>query len=142
MNIIRRLFYTLLQCTWGILQTLAGAIVFLALIRRKHFIYRGCVATEWKRPQSLSLGIFIFVSDKLEGRLREEIIIHEYGHTIQSVILGPLYFPVIGIPSAVWCMIPALEKRRINRGISYYSFYPERWANHIAKKRTGKWPDP
>lgn len=110
--------------------------MFLVLIRRKHFIYRSCVATEWKRPQSLSLGIFIFVSDKLEGRLREEIIIHEYGHTVQSIILGPLYFPVIAIPSAVWCMTPALEKRRMKRGISYYSFYPERWANRLGSRVT------
>lgn len=134
MDIIKRLFYTLLQCTWGIIQTLAGALMFLVLIRRKHFIYRGCVATEWRRPQSASVGIFIFVSDKLEGRLLDEVIIHEYGHTIQSIILGPLYFPVIGIPSAVWCMFPAFERKRANKGISYYSFYPERWANHLGSR--------
>ena len=125
MNIVKRLFYTLLQCTWGILQTLAGAVMFLVLIRRKHFIYRGCVATEWKLRSSASVGIFIFVSSSLEGRLRGEIIVHEYGHTVQSVILGPLYPLVIEIPSAVWCLAPPFVRMREKRNISYYSFYPE-----------------
>ncbi len=112
--------------------------MFLLLIRRKHFIYRGCVATEWKRRDSASVGIFIFVSEALDGELRDEIIIHEYGHTVQSVILGPLYPLIISIPSAVWCLTPALIKRRKDKGISYYSFYPEKWANRIGIRITGK----
>jgi len=138
MNIVKRLFYTLLQCTWGILQTLAGAVMFLVLIRRKHFIYRGCVATEWKLRSSASVGIFIFVSSSLEGRLRGEIIVHEYGHTVQSVILGPLYPLVIGIPSAVWCLAPPFVRMREKRNISYYSFYPEKWANRLGSRVTGE----
>lgn len=138
MGIVKRLFYTLLQCTWGILQTLAGAVMFLVLIRRKHFIYRGCVATEWDRRDSASVGIFIFVSRSLEGRLRDEIIVHEYGHTVQSIILGPLYPLVISLPSAVWCLTPALVKKRADKGISYYSFYPEKWANRLGERFTNE----
>jgi len=138
MNIVKRLFYTLLQCTWGILQTLAGACMFLVLIRRRHFIYRGCAATVWKRRDSASVGIFIFISENLGGRLREEVIVHEYGHTVQSVILGPLYPFIISIPSAVWCLSPGLVKMRDEKGISYYSFYTEKWANRLGSKITGE----
>lgn len=112
--------------------------MFLVLIRRKHFIYRGCVATEWDRRDSASVGIFIFVSRSLEGRLRDEIIVHEYGHTVQSIILGPLYPLVISLPSAVWCLTPALVKKRADKGISYYSFYPEKWANRLGERFTNE----
>ena len=131
----------MLQCTWGILQTLAGGVMFLVLIRRKHFIYRGCVVTEWKRPQSASVGSFVFLSDSLSGQFRNDVLIHEYGHTIQSMILGPLYLPVISLPSAIWCMVPQFGRMRQEKGISYYSFYTERWANALGEKVTGNKPE-
>ena len=137
-SVFRRVIISVLQCTWGILQTLAGAAVFLVCIKRKHFIYRASVATEWGRGESLSLGLFIFVSERAQDGLRRELCAHEYGHCIQSLILGPLYLPVIALPSAVWCMTPALQRRRSRLGTSYYSFYTERWANRNAEKVTGE----
>lgn len=46
----------------------------------------------------MSLGLFIFM---FGGRYigDEETLKHEYGHSIQSKILGPLYLIVIGLPS-------------------------------------------
>ena len=29
--------------------------------------------------------------------------IHEYGHTWQCLLLGPLYWLVVALPSAIWC---------------------------------------
>ena len=62
----------------------------------------------------------------------EQVLEHEYGHTIQSKILGPLYLIIIGIPSITWAglrrLIPSL------REYSYYSFYTEKWANKLANK--------
>ncbi len=131
----------MLQCTWGILQTFVGGVMFLVLIRRRHFIYRCCVVTEWKRPQSASVGLFVFLSEPLSGQFRDEVLVHEYGHTVQSLILGVLYPLVISLPSAAWCMIPRFERFRRERGISYYSFYPERWANALGGKVTGTRPE-
>ena len=126
----------MLQCSWGILQTLAGFAVFLANAGKKHFIFRGSIGTEWGRGESLSLGLFIFVSEQASPEAKNELCAHEYGHCIQSLILGVLYLPVIALPSAVWCMLPYLGRIRRKRGISYYSFYTERWANSIAEKLT------
>ena len=128
----------MLQCTWGILQTLAGTAVFLTLIKRKHFIYRAAVATEWERGESLSLGLFIFVSEQSSDAAKAELCAHEYGHSVQSLILGVLYLPVIALPSSLWCMVPYFERRRSRTGRSYYSFFTERWANAIAGKITGE----
>ncbi len=61
-------------------------------------------------------------------------LVHEYGHTIQSVILGPLYPLAISIPSGLWCNLPqAADYRRKNK-VSYYDFYPEKWADHLGGK--------
>ena len=136
-SLLKRIAYTVLQCTWGIIQTLAGAVVFLALAGREHFIYRGAVGTMWRRSESLSLGMFIFISEQASPEARKELCAHEYGHTVQSLILGVLYLPVIVLPSSLWCMLPFLVKRRGRKNISYYSFYTEKWANRIAEKLTG-----
>ena len=128
-----------LQWTWGILQNIAGLAVFLVNAGRPHRIYRGNVVTDWKSEDaSMGLGMFIFMGRTDSGD--EEILAHEYGHTVQSMILGPFYLPVIGLPSLVWANFKPLIKRRRSENISYYSFYPERWANKIAMKRVGRAP--
>lgn len=53
---------------------------------------------------------------------------HEYGHTRQSLYLGPLYLFVIGIPSLLWAWW-----WHPGRNISYYSFYTEKWADKLGK---------
>ena len=137
-SVIKRVIFTVLQCTWGLPQTIAGFVVFLVLAKRRHFIYRGSIASEWGRGQSLSLGLFIFISDRTDGKLRDELCAHEYGHCIQSLMLGVLYLPVIALPSSVWCMHPKSAELRRRSGISYYSFFTERWANRIAESVTGE----
>lgn len=38
--------YRLIQCTWGLPQTLLGLIVFLTNLRDRHYHYHGAVVTE------------------------------------------------------------------------------------------------
>ncbi|MBE6125571.1 MAG: hypothetical protein E7186_04495 [Erysipelotrichaceae bacterium] len=132
---MRIVLFWVLQCTWGILQTFLGLLVFLVHYKDRHYFYKGAIATEWHRNEGLSLGLFIFVWPN-----DERVVVHEYGHCIQSALLGPLYLPIIGIPSAIWANTPALEKARIHQHKSYYRFYPEKWANRLGKRATGKEP--
>ena len=138
-------FYIIVQCTWGILQTLVGFIIFLIHIREKHFWYRGAVVTGWNRKSSASIGLFLFISDRQDSdkerkkaaslaELPERILLHEYGHTIQSLLLGPLYLPLIAVPSALWCFLPWCRRKRETEQISYYSFYTEKWADRLGEK--------
>ena len=71
-------------------------------------------------------------------RMRGELLVHEYGHTIQSLIFGPLYLPVFAIPSFVWAGAPALRRRRREGKLYYYDFYPERIANLLGELVTGE----
>ena len=140
---MKGILYMLAQCTWGILQTLSGFVIFLICIRDKHYFYHGAVVTEWKFSSSVSLGLFIFVAANpyysgipTKEETASRLLVHEYGHTIQSLIFGPLYFIVTGLPSIVWASFPALHKMRRKKHMSYFSFYTERWANHLGEKIT------
>ncbi|MBO4359116.1 MAG: hypothetical protein J5796_04875 [Erysipelotrichaceae bacterium] len=140
---IDHLIYYILQLTWGILQNIAGFLVCAFLLikdpKRPRFRFKGSFVTLWDSPYSAGIGMFIFL-----GRTRPEyfmpVLVHEYGHTIQSCILGPLYFFVIGLPSYIWAHRRKYAENR-TRGLYRYSdFYPERWANHLGRIFTGMKP--
>ena len=144
--IFKRILYIFIQCTWGIVQTLLGFIVFLFNIRSKHYFYHGAIVTERKSPSSVSLGLFVFVtsSPMKDKRVKNKIpddelygilLVHEYGHTIQSLIFGPLYLIVMGIPSTLWGFLPCFQKKR-EKDVSYFSFFTERFANYLGEKVT------
>lgn len=135
--------YYILQWSWGIIQNVVGFCVFLVNFRRRHFRYSGAVVTVWKSKRgSMGLGMFIFISESaMTDERREFTLMHEYGHTLQSIILGPLFLPVIGLPSLLWAGLPVLRRYRERRGMSYYSFYPERWANFLGKRDAAKNPE-
>ena len=146
---MKSVLYFIWQWSWGILQSALGLIFFLFHIHAKHYFYHGAVVTEWKSVSSVSLGLFVFVTsepfffDQLKNEysaeeLSERLLVHEYGHTIQSLILGPLYLIVIGIPSTLWGFLPSLNNKRKTEGLSYFSFFTEKWANVLGEKVTGR----
>ena len=129
---MKRFFYILCQLTWGIFQTLLGLFVFIVHIGDRHYFYRGAVVTEWKSSSGLSLGMFVFIP---KDEPTDRLLRHEYGHTVQSLMLGPLFLFIIGIPSFMWASLPAFKRRRREKKINYYSFYPEKWADKLGKIR-------
>lgn len=136
MKFIKNFLYILIQCTWGFIQTLIGFVLFIkyAVKGCKREFYHGAIMTyhdgDWG---GVSLGLFTFVSSKRDDSWLKDAIPHEYGHTIQSLLLGPFYNFIIGIPSFIWCNGKAgIEKR--SKGTSYYDFYTESWANKCAEK--------
>lgn len=135
-NTIKRALFLLLQCTWGILPTLAGAALFLRLRRYPHRCYRGCIDTQWNTRSGLSLGLFIF-TPKPDIRDSEKIRVHEYGHCIQSVVLGPLFL-LIGVLSIIWARASCFEKLRRERKVPYTAFFVESWASRWGELATGE----
>ncbi len=146
MKILRAALYIFIQCTWGAIQTLAGFVFFLINVRKKHYFYHGSIVTEWDSLSSVSLGMFLFVT---KARLRDRrtdasvklketsraLLVHEYGHTIQSLVLGPFYLPVIGLPSLVWATASKPKLKRLN-GAPYSAFWTEHSANILGEKVT------
>jgi hypothetical protein len=117
---------------WGLPQNLLGLILMIYHRNDRRSTYRECVVIHWGGTGSMSLGMFLFLGNKNDPR----VIVHEYGHTVQALFLGPLYLLVIGIPSFVWCNLPPFRKLRKEKGVSYYRFYPESIANYLGAKVT------
>lgn len=150
---MKRFLYTLLQLTWGFPQTLAGFVIFLINFKSPHHLFHGAICTKWNKKSSLSLGLFIFVTDdplchykNREGELSyeefyERIAVHEFGHTVQSLLWGPLYLLAVGLPSIIWATGKKFRKLRRDKRISYYSVYPEKGANYWGERATKK-PSP
>ena len=130
--LVQLIIYTFLQCTWGILQTLAGLLVFLLNITSSHDYYHGAVRTLWPVKSGLSLGLFIFIPVDCSKKISEKLSVHEYGHTLQSLVLGPLYLPMIGLPSFIWYLMYSMSKKK--KGNSYYDFFIEKWADVWGEK--------
>ena len=126
-NFIKRFFFILIQCTYGLGPTVMGFFVFLYFIRKPHRIYRGCIDTMWDTCSGLSLGLFIFTPNT-KFKESQEIRVHEYGHCIQSIFLGPLYL-FVGIISVTWAGLPYFVKMRRVKHIPYTACFVEHWAS-------------
>ena len=134
---ISRILYWVIQWTWGIVQNIAGAVMTVALLvknpRRRRFAYHGALVVEWETSGgSMAMGMFIFFGHR--GRAdAAQVLVHEYGHTVQSCILGPTYLFVIGLPSVLWANLPGLQRSRWENDRSYFDFYTEKWANRCGE---------
>lgn len=135
------LIYMFLQCTWGIIQTSVGGFLFLRYRKCSHKFFYGAVHTQWKRNDGVSLGLFIFSPEFTEsgsqGERWDRLFIHEYGHTFQSLLLGPMYLLVIGIPSAIWANCSKYIRLRETYGVPYSFCFAEGWADQLGRKMTG-----
>ena len=118
----------LLAFTWELPQTLVALIMWPILACRKALstykermvlIHTSTFLTWW------SLGEFIYMSQE---PVECDASNHEWGHSRQSRILGPLYLILIALPSVTYnglCRIfPSLNKY-------YYSMPWEKWADKL-----------
>lgn len=129
------LFY-LVQFTWGLTVNLAGLAVFLCCRKRFHSetFRNGVVTCLPGKSGGLSLGIFIFIGARSAAE-SGGLCAHEYGHTIQCLVLGPLYWIAVAVPSVVWRYL--FDGYRKRTGIPYDALYCERWATAWGRKWGG-----
>ncbi len=130
------LFY-LVQWTWCLPVNIVGGIAYLICTkvkkyRHQKFGYANIVYIPWNQG-GLSMGLFIFMRENHESKeWTYNTRIHEYGHTWQCLLLGPLYYIVVALPSVIWCN--CFRKYREKNNISYYKLYCESWANSWGEK--------
>lgn len=118
----------ILKFFWQLPQTVVALIYFLYLRYKDEILdtctFQGAVVFIKKGSYgSVTLGNHIFLSP----RAADTTIRHEWGHTRQSLLLGPLYLVVIGIPSIIW----AATHRTIAPNTPYFNFFTEKWANRL-----------
>lgn len=134
--------YAFWQFTWGLPQNLVGLLVFLVLSPfGKVRLFHHCLVTDIhmknKSLGGITLGMFVFLflsEETYEKRpdYVHDITIHEFGHTVQSLILGPFWHLVIAIPSFTWAKL--VWKHFMKKKCSYYWLYCEGWANVLGCK--------
>ena len=125
---MKAVFEFIIKYIWQAPQMLAALIWYIC--RKKYItaevegkfytVYRGA------NRGGVALGDKIFLSDYYSGEQLALVIAHESGHVKQSMMLGPLYLFVIGIPSIIWAAIHNSRSKK-----SYYWFYTEAWANKL-----------
>ncbi len=82
----------------------------------------------------ISLGYVVFWSLERNRwhELDERNRAHELGHTVQSRWLGPLYLPVVGVPSISRAIFALVYREMTGREWTrYYDGYPENWADRL-----------
>ena len=93
----------------------------------------------WNYGGGMSLSNHIFLPRKyfdkpfhevMDSKWHRNYMAHEYGHTIQSCKLGPIYLLVIGLPSIIWAGCFKNWRKKHNK--SYYDFYTESWADRLS----------
>ncbi len=57
---------------------------------------------------------------------------HELGHAVQSRMLGPLYLPIVGVPSSARAIYAFFYRElRGHEWPRYYEGFPEKWADQL-----------
>ena len=126
---INTLYYWI-QFTWGLPLNLVGMLVYFVLVRClkcKTYKHRKMICIVI--PISfggLNLGMFA-----IHGEGDEEVVTHEYGHSIQNLLWGWLMPFVITIPSAIRYWNRTLSKTTPKTG--YYDIWFEKQATDFGK---------
>ena len=74
---------------------------------------------------AISLGNYIFLDSN--GNFSYKTIKHEFGHQKQSLMLGPLYLIVIGLPSIIGNIIDRIKHKYFNKYYDPDFYYKQPW---------------
>jgi hypothetical protein len=126
---IMELFTRIVWAIWELPQTLL-AVIIIALRRSRvtgrEAYHNTAIIYLRDFPGGISLGRYIILNRRYKKNNNSKK--HEYGHSVQSMYLGWLYLPVIGLPSILRVLI--WKYRRLDPK-DYYLGYPEDWANRL-----------
>ena len=135
MNRALHLSTAVLLQVWQLPQNLLGLIVGIFFKRKRRLTgYPGIpdaihIVGTHNMYGGLSLGNYVY----LRPPVYDKMVRHEYGHCLQSRLLGPFYLIVIGLPSLLWALW-----WHPGRPVDYYSFYTERWADRLGGVERGR----
>lgn len=100
-----RFAFYLLSFTWGLLWTVIGlltALVIVIVYRKEVLVVeqQGRLRIHFMKKNfgGASMGVVIITSGTF---INPRTVKHELGHTIQSAWFGPLFIPLIAIPSGI-----------------------------------------
>jgi hypothetical protein len=130
-----RTFQVISHFSWELPQQLLGFLVGLYLwmrgtLNRSDHSFKGVlyIGTSSFGPGcGISLGNIVIHGPYSDWALKQ----HEFGHCIQSRVLGPFYLLLIGIPSLMWA---TARRYGYFRKADYDAFFIERSATKLGCK--------
>ena len=132
---------------WELPQNvLGGALLMVQLARRnvRGVVFeRERVMVEIGSVGAVSLGLFVFFTNSDNGYVPvgRENRDHEYGHSLQSRWLGPLYLVIVGVPSELRVLYAFVYRHvKGRRWGGYYDGFPESWADRLGGVDRAKRP--
>jgi hypothetical protein len=138
---MRNLLRHALRLAWELPQSVLGASLFCIELAagtlQRVEVEDGRLVIE-SRAVAVSLGLFVFWSreDNRWFVLDEATRRHELGHAAQSRMLGPLYLPLVGVPSSLRALYAvAYREATGRRWPHYFDGYPEDWADRLGGVR-------
>lgn len=117
---------------WQLPQNLLGLIMLLFM---KPYVsketYKGITYVVSKKMSGgISLGNYVILSNSYRDKKRyQKVWNHEWGHTRDSKMFGPLYLIAIGLPSLIWAWMYGTIVKPTTNG--YYKFYTEKRADRL-----------
>jgi len=98
---------------WQLPQHLLALLLIVILRPKKELYFKHSYAQDFA---SFSLGNYIFLKSCYVSNYR--VYMHECGHSKQSLLLGPLYLILIGLPSAIGNLL---------HRVWYFNYYKQPW---------------
>jgi len=119
----------MIKYLWQLPQHLL-ALITLFILRKRITIKTSYEHTTVYRLNMIGWGISLGNYILLDERYDQITIMHEFGHSVQSLYFGPLYLIVIGLPSII---MNILTRLKILKYENYYKRWPENWADKLGK---------
>ena len=129
----------ILLWVWQAPQNIAG-LVFYEICKRRSQVHSavrldGKIIVWVYMNIGVSLGNYVFINRS--NTMLDNTTKHELGHCKQSILLGPLYLLIVGIPSAffnnLWDRAFHKSWSSLERHKWYYARFPEAWADRLGK---------
>lgn len=100
---MKKFLYYFWSILWNFPTTLIGSIVALALLLTgsKPYKFGPTIVVPYKINigGGFSFSFFTFINENYKSSYH--ILAHEYGHSLQGLILGPFWLLIVGLPSVV-----------------------------------------
>ena len=139
MKQFNKTLYYILNFTWGIIMNIFGAVgacVMLAQGKKPTRHGGSIMFTTGSGWGGVSLGIFSFVCKEASKHTKD----HEYGHSLQNAVYGPLFPFIVAIPSFIrYHYRDAQEKKGIKPTTGYDDIWFEGQATDWGTKTIDKW---
>ena len=141
-KVVVGILYYLGQFTWGIIMNIVGLIATLFCLiflkGKPHKNGYGVITEVKGNWGGVSLGIFALCGsynqedkDCYDPLFYYEVRCHEFGHSFQNLIFGPLFLFVVAIPSSIRYWLDEYGKLKKDYFAIWFERDASNWGEHI-----------